>query len=252
MIDRRVNGCASRRTDPPLRCCSANSFRFTEAARNSVDDQIDEWHREHSALDVTLEHEKIIQPVRCWVETLVVGLNLCPFAKRELVKNRVRFAVSEAVTEAQLLGDLQAELELLNRDDGVETTLLIHPRVLQDFYDYNQFLNDADDLLVQLELDGVYQIASFHPDYQFGGTGPEDVENYTNRSPYPILHLIREESLERAIASYPDVERIPEHNIELLQSLGREKLQALLRRCLDDPDRGPDVADGSKGDGQAT
>jgi len=151
----------------------------------------------------SLEYEEVIGPVRRWVESLVVGLNLCPFAKREWVKNRVRCSVTEATTEEELLVDLQAELELLNRDDAVETTLLIHPRVLKEFYDYNQFLDYADSLLVQMRLNGVYQIASFHPDYQFGGTEPDDVENYTNRSPYPLLHLIREESLERAISNYP-------------------------------------------------
>jgi hypothetical protein len=130
-----------------------------------------------------LEYSKIINPVRHWVETLVVGLNLCPFAKRELVQNRVRFAVTDAVTEEQLLLDLQAELELLNSGEVVETTLLIHPKVLQDFYNYNQFLSHADSLLMEMGLVGVYQIASFHPDYQFGGTEPDDVENYTNRSP---------------------------------------------------------------------
>ena len=156
-----------------------------------------------------LQEEKIVRAVRQWVESVVVDMNLCPFAKRELVQDRVRFAVAEVLSEEQLLSVLQAELELLGADPSIETTLLIHPDVLQDFYDYNQFLGDADRLLVQMQLDGIYQIASFHPDYQFGDTAPDDVENYTNRSPYPMLHLIREESLERAIASYPDVEQIP-------------------------------------------
>ena len=182
---------------------------------------------------VSVGHDKFIRPVRHWVETVVVGLNLCPFAKRELVNDRVRFSVSEAETEEQLLADLQAELELLNNDEAVETTLLIHPGVLQDFFDYNQFLNYVDRLLMQMELEGVYQLASFHPDYQFSGTRPDDVENYTNRSPYPMLHLIREDSLERAIAGYPHPERIPERNIELLESLGRDKMQALLKACYD-------------------
>ena len=184
-----------------------------------------------------MAYAKIINPVRLWVENLVVGLNLCPFAKRELVKNRVRFSVTEAVTEEQLLVDLQAELELLNSDETVETTLLIHPKVLQDFYDYNQFLNRADSLLEQMGLIGVYQIASFHPDYQFGGTEPDDAENYTNKSPYPMLHLIREESLERAIANYPDPDQIPERNIALLKSLGRDKMQALLQACFHDAEK---------------
>jgi len=185
-------------------------------------------------LGESLEYEEVIGAVQRWVESLVVGLNLCPFAKRVWVKNRVRCSVTEAATEEQLLVDLQAELELLNRDDAIETTLLIHPRVLKEFYDYNQFLNYADNLLAQMRLNGVYQIASFHPDYQFGGTEPGDVENYTNRSPYPLLHLIREESLERAISNYPGSDQIPDRNIELLNSLGRDKMRALLQACFND------------------
>lgn len=176
--------------------------------------------------------ESIILAVRQWVDTLVVGMNLCPFAKRELVKGRVRFVVTHATTEEQLLTVLKAELEVLNLDTEIETTLLIHPDVLQDFYDFNDFLNFTDRLLVEMDLEGVYQIASFHPDYQFGGTEPEDAENYTNRSPYPVLHLIREESLERAIASYPDVDQIPERNIALMNELGSEKLQQLLKSFI--------------------
>ncbi len=181
-----------------------------------------------------MENDKIITSVRQWVETLIVGMNLCPFAKRELVKNRVRFVVTEATTDDRLMTALQAELEWLDKDSSVETTLLIHPRVLQDFDDYNQFLNFADRFLAQLRFQGVYQIASFHPDYQFSGTDPDDAENYTNRSPYPMLHLIREESLKRVIADYPDVDQIPARNIALMNSLGQDKLQALVRDCLDD------------------
>ena len=169
-----------------------------------------------------------IEPTRLWVERLVVGLNLCPFAKRELAKNRVRFSVSDAKTEDALLLDIQYELELLKKNDDIETTLLIHPHVLQDFYDYNQYLNVIDELLIQLELDGIFQIASFHPDYQFGGAAPDDVENYTNRSPYPMLHLIREASLEKAIESYPDPDQIPQRNIELMNQMGLEKVKHLL------------------------
>ena len=176
--------------------------------------------------------EEIIQAVRQWVETFVVGMNLCPFAKRELVKNRVRFVTTAATTAEQLLQVLQTELELLNADPSVETTLLIHPAVLQDFYDFNDFLDCAASLLVDMELEGIYQVASFHPDYQFGGTRPGDAENYTNRAPYPVLHLLREESLERVIADYPDVDDIPERNIALMNRLGQDKLEALLKSCL--------------------
>lgn len=129
---------------------------------------------------------------------------------------------------------MQSELEKLNNDSSIETTLLIHPNVLQDFYLYNQFLDYADGLLVEMELEGIMQIASFHPHYQFADTSPDDVENYTNRSPYPVLHLLREESLERAIDSYPDSYAIPEANVKLLKSLGRNKMQALLQACFDD------------------
>lgn len=179
-----------------------------------------------------MENTEVVEPVRRWVETVVVDLNLCPFAKRELVKNRVRFVVTPATTEEQLLRMLQSELELLSSEPSVETTLLIHPDVLHDFYDYNQFLSRAEGLLAQLNLEGVYQIASFHPDYQFAGTEPADAENYTNRSPYPMLHLIREESLERAIAAYPDVEKIPSRNTDLMNTLGKDKLQELLQACF--------------------
>lgn len=181
-----------------------------------------------------MNDEEIILAVRKWVDKLVVGVNLCPFAKRELVKDRVRFVNTAATTENQLLLALQAELELLNADPAVETTLLIHPQVLQDFYDFNDFLGLADSLLVDMGLEGVYQIASFHPNYQFGGTRPGDAENYTNRSPYPVLHLLREDSLERVIADYPNVDDIPERNIELMNNLGSDKLQTMLKSCLND------------------
>ncbi len=178
-----------------------------------------------------MEFEAIAYVVRRWVEDLVVGLNLCPFAGRELARNRVRFVVTDATTEAQLLAALETELVLLNDDAEIETTLLIHPGVLQEFFDYNQFLDIAERLLVEMKLEGVYQLASFHPDYQFAGTATGDAENFTNRSPYPLLHILREASLERSIAAYPDVEQIPVRNIEKMKSLGREKLQALLLGC---------------------
>jgi hypothetical protein len=176
--------------------------------------------------------DKVVEATKSWVNDFVVGMNLCPFAKRELDANRVRFFVSTAETEELLLADLQMELDLLNTDEAVETTLLIHPAVLQSFYDYNQFLDYADGLLVKLELEGVIQIASFHPDYQFADTAQDDVENYTNRSPYPMLHLIREQSLELAVAHYPDPEQIPHRNIAMMKQLGREKVQRLFECCF--------------------
>jgi hypothetical protein len=180
-------------------------------------------------------NNECIEATRLWVQRLVVDMNLCPFAKRELVKERVRFTVTAATTEAQLLAALRVELERLQSDPSIETTLLIHPQVLQDFRDYNQFLDAADSLLADMQLDGIYQIASFHPHYQFAGTAADDAENYTNRTPFPLLHLLREDSLERAIASYPDVDGIPERNIALMQRLGRDALQQLLASLTDAP-----------------
>jgi len=186
-----------------------------------------------------LKDNEVIESVQRWVESFVVDMNLCPFAKRELIKNRVRFALTAAETEEELLIALQAELELLQCNPSIETTLLIHAKVLQVFDDYNQFLNHADELLLRMGFEGVYQVASFHPLYQFGGTDPGDAENYTNRSPYPMLHIIREDSIARAIADSPNVEQIPVRNIELMNQLGQEKLQTLMQACINgDGNRG--------------
>jgi len=179
-----------------------------------------------------MSESEVVNATRKWVEDVVVGYNLCPFAKRELVKDRVRFVVTEAKTEDELVQALHAELQLLEDQPDVETTLLIHPGVLQNFYAYNEFLDTADALLEYLELEGIYQIASFHPDYQFADTEADAAENYTNRSPYPMLHILREASLESAIDSYPDVDGIPDRNIELMNREGADKLQSLLKSCF--------------------
>ena len=179
-----------------------------------------------------IDKDAVTAAVRRWVETVVVELNLCPFAGRELRRERIRFAVSPATTLAELLANLRTELERLDTEPDIETTLLIHPRVLQDFEDYNEFLESADELLDTLGMVGTYQIASFHPHYRFAGTAAADVENYTNRSPYPMLHLLREASLERAIASYADTEQIPLRNIALMKRLGAERLKQLWQACF--------------------
>jgi hypothetical protein len=176
-----------------------------------------------------LQHE-IVKSVRYWLVAFVIKLNLCPFAKREFTNERVKFAVSDASTEEQLLADLQQELSHLQEDNEIETTLLIHPHVLQEFDNYNQFLDIVDALLDEEGLLGVYQIASFHPNYRFADTEFDDAENYSNRSPYPILHLLRESSLEREIARHQDTSLIPERNIQLLCELGAAKLQTLLQQ----------------------
>ena len=161
---------------------------------------------------------------REWLEKAVIGLNLCPFARAPHVQGRIRYAVSEAETPEALLADLLAELQSLAAADPeeTETTLLIHPRVLHDFLDYNDFLGVAEAAVADLGLEGTIQVASFHPRYQFAGTGPDDVENFTNRSPFPILHLLREASVERAVETFPDAAGIYEKNIETLRRLGIE------------------------------
>lgn len=181
------------------------------------------------------ELSDVIAATRGWIERVVIGLNLCPFAKSVYLSNRVRFVVSEVRTADALLGDLERELRALARaaPEDVETTVLIHPHVLASFLDYNDFLDVADAAIERLDLAGIIQIASFHPDYQFAGTAPDDVSNYTNRSPYPMLHLLREESVERAVDAYPGAERIPDRNIETMRRLG---IHGLLRLGHSDPE----------------
>lgn len=174
-----------------------------------------------------MECNTVLAATRRWVSEVVIGLNLCPFARRELVNERIRFVATDANSEEGLLTALQEEMMHLDQHPEVETTLLVHPDVLTDFMEYNDFLAAAEGLIEHLEVNGIYQLASFHPDYQFGGTQPDDAENYTNRSPYPMLHLLREDSLERAIAGYPGTESIPERNIELMNRLGVEHMRRI-------------------------
>jgi uncharacterized protein len=169
-----------------------------------------------------MNQEQIIQDTRDWVVKAVIGLNLCPFAKAVHVNERIRYVVSDATEPEALLKDLARELLALNRADPeeVDTTLVIHPQVLTDFLDFNDFLDAADGLVEDLKLDGILQIADFHPAYQFEGSGPEDIANYSNRSPYPTLHILREDSIERAVESMPDTASIYENNLETLDKLG--------------------------------
>jgi len=171
-----------------------------------------------------LPEDEVIAATREWLEKAVIGLNLCPFAKAVHAGNQIRYAVSDAQTPDALLADLGRELQSLTAADraDVETTLLIHPRVLTDFVDYNDFLDIADAAVEELGLTGTIQVASFHPQYRFADTQPDAIENFSNRSPYPMLHLLREESVERAIAAFPDVARIPERNIETLRRIGHD------------------------------
>ncbi|MBU3069942.1 DUF1415 domain-containing protein [Aestuariicella sp. G3-2] len=177
----------------------------------------------------TVEQEHIISQVQSWLTEVVIGLNLCPFAARPTKAGQVRFVVSEARDEESLLQDLQSELERLETTapSTLETTLLIIPLMLRDFMDYNLYLNWVDQLIARRGWDGEFQVASFHPDYQFEGTDAEDAENLTNRSPYPILHLLREQSLENMLARYPDSDQIPENNIQRMNRLSEVEKQKL-------------------------
>ena len=170
----------------------------------------------------TSEIEAVLAGTRAWLERAVIGLELCPFARPAYVGDRIRFTVSAARNEDALLEELTHELSALHStpEQSCETTLLIHPRVLGDFMEYNVFLDAAARKVDSLGLRGEIQIASFHPRYQFAGTTPDDIGNYTNRSPYPMLHLLREASVERAVAAIPDAAAIYERNIETLRRLG--------------------------------
>lgn len=179
-----------------------------------------------------LDHDAVIAATVHWMEKAVIGLNLCPFAKAVHVKRQIRYVVSDASTPEALLEQLMDELQHLADADPeqLDTTLLIHPHVLQDFEDYNEFLDVADAALEDMGLDGELQVASFHPDYQFADTEKNDIDNYTNRSPYPTLHLLREESVERAVDAFPEAAEIFEKNIATLRALGHEGWDKLLEQ----------------------
>ena len=182
------------------------------------------------------DNAAVIAQTRAWVDRAVIGLNLCPFAKAPQIIGQVRYVASAAQDPAALLADLVAELERLAEApaEKIETTLLIHPGVMTDFAEYNDFLEIVDATVEELDLDGILQVASFHPDYQFEGTAPGDVENATNRSPYPTLHLLREDSIDRAVAAFPEAEAIYETNIDTLQRLGAAGWGQLQAQCRAD------------------
>ncbi|MBC7989253.1 MAG: DUF1415 domain-containing protein [Luteimonas sp.] len=181
---------------------------------------------------MTVEDQDPIALTRRWLERAVIGLNLCPFAKAVHAKGLIRFVLSEATTPEVLLEELVAELASLRDADPqtTDTTLLIHPQVLNDFIDYNDFLDAADAAIEALDLGGVLQVASFHPDYQFAGTAPDDIGNYSNRSPFPTLHLLREASVSRAADTLPDADGIVDRNLATLEKLGHHAWRELLSK----------------------
>lgn len=175
--------------------------------------------------------QPLITATQTWLKTIIIDYSLCPFAKRELDRGSIYFSVNHETDIERCLLDLLSEFERLNTDDSIETSLLIYAEAFKDFDDYLDFLELAEAVLSDQDYEGIYQLASFHADYRFEGAPKDDPANYTNRSPYPMIHILRETSLEKAIDSYPNPEQIPERNIELMRELGIAKVQSLLAAC---------------------
>ena len=175
------------------------------------------------------QNDMIIAATQAWLEKAVIGLNLCPFAKAVHAKKQIRYVVSEASTAEELLEELLGELRLLQDTDAeqVDTTLLIHPHVFGDFLDFNDFFDTVDMAVAEPEFNDEFQVATLHPHYQFAGTNIDDIENYTNRAPYPTLHLLREASVDRAVDAFPDADLIPARNIETMERLGHKGWEEL-------------------------
>ena len=180
--------------------------------------------------------ELAIAETRAWVRRAVIGLNLCPFARAVDVKDQIRYVFSDATDAESLLATLVVELQRLADTDPelVDTTMVIHPRVFADFEDFNDFLELADAAVEDLDLDGVLQVASFHPRFQFADTEVDDITNATNQSPYPTLHLLREDSVDRAVAAFPEAEAIFEKNMATLEKLGPHGWAAVKKQWEDD------------------
>lgn len=174
--------------------------------------------------------DNVLEITKAWLETFVLGLNLCPFARHPFRTGKIKYVVFEGDDTEKLTETLVAELQYLDSTPPsvCETTLIILKEALPDFEEYLDYLEMAEIIVEQLDFEGIFQVASFHPDYQFDETLPNDVENYTNRSPYPILHLLREDSVERAIEAFPEVGDIPAQNIETMNKLGLQAVKKML------------------------
>ncbi|MET0103503.1 MAG: DUF1415 domain-containing protein [Sedimenticola sp.] len=177
--------------------------------------------------------QQVVAATEQWIREVVVELNLCPFAEPVVSSGRISYAVSDAGDEEEIFRDLLQALDHFQQQDeqAVATGFFILSRGLDDFQQYNEFLDLVDGLLEESGLQGVIQIAGFHPRYLFEGSDEKDPANYTNRSPYPMFHLIREDDLESAVASHPDPASIPERNIRLLRDMGLEDVKWRLERC---------------------
>ncbi len=176
---------------------------------------------------------KIIQQTKSWVEKIVIGLDLCPFASQPFLNDAIEYSVINGDSLEQHLQALADNFSRLDASSEIETSLLIYPEAYQNFDDYLELLDYAHHMLDDLNYDGIYQIASFHPDYRFDGSAENDASNFSNRSPCPMLHLIRENSLEVAVASYPDIEQVPENNIKKLREIGYEEMREKLKTIIE-------------------
>lgn len=172
--------------------------------------------------------QQVISATQAWLKSFIIELNICPFAHREQQRDSIRYQVARPDNVENALEILVDELLYLDSNPETETTLLIFPEMFDDFEDYLDMVAIAERLLVVQNYEGMYQLASFHPDYHFGAKVENDPANYTNRSPYPMLHIIREDSIDRALENYPNPENIPARNVKLTRQLGLKKLQALL------------------------
>jgi len=183
-------------------------------------------------MNTPITAEKAIQHTKNWLKTVIIAHNICPFAKREFDKESIHYEVIHSAEMEEQLQSLISNCQLLDSDKNLETSLLIFPKGLNDFDDYLDFLAMANALLEKQGYEGIYQLASFHPNYCFEGVEADDASNYTNRAPYPTLHLIREASLEKVLENYPEPEKIPQRNIEYTRQLGSQAMQNMLDKCL--------------------
>jgi uncharacterized protein len=181
---------------------------------------------------MTHTEQVYIQQTQQWIQSFIISLNLCPFAQREMDKGSVRIEVSSATTNEKALKDLKEEIALLNTNNKIETSFLLFPMFLQDFFDYLDFSYLAEASLLAQGYEGVYQLATFHPNYCFADANVDDVTNYTNRSPYPMLHILREESVEKAIAYFGNTGSIPENNMARLRMIGTDEVEKMVQECL--------------------
>lgn len=180
-----------------------------------------------------MQDDQVILHTKKWVKNVVIGLNLCPFANKEYINNAIRYQVSDTLDLSEAMLDLIDELKYLDNNETISTTLLIFKEGLSDFDEYLYLVQLCEKLIKKEGYEGIYQIATFHPEYIFEGSNEEDASNFTNRSPYPMIHILREEQLEEAIEKFPDTETIPERNIELTRKLGINKMKQLLAACFE-------------------